>query len=307
LQPFTIPSPLKKGDEIIMLSPAKKISREETAYFSELCDTWGLQLIESPHCYATWGQFAGTDAQRLADLQWALNHLTAKAIICSRGGYGISRIIDMLDFSLFIQKPKWIFGFSDVTNLHLLINGHLNLSSVHSPMPLTITNSDTKKQAVESMRKALFGEPLGYSFPANKHNRIGNCKGEIIGGNLSILLQAAATKNDLIWDNKILFLEEVNESLYHVDRMLVNLKRRGVFSSIKALIIGGFTDVVDNGNWFEQDFEKLVLSHVQDSSYPVCFDFPAGHIYDNRALLFNYPAELEVNERVSNLRFNKKI
>lgn len=286
---MTSPAYLKKGDAVSIVSTARKIARTELDAAIHILEQWGLtvHLGETPG--AAYHQFAGTDDERTSDFNAALGNPDIKAIICARGGYGTVRIIDRLDLT---NCSKWVVGYSDVTVLHShLTQGH-NCPSIHGTMPINFANNT--EQALNSLRAALFGEPLAHECSAHALNRVGNCTGEVVGGNLSILYSLMGSKSELDTTGKILFIEDLDEYLYHVDRMMQNLKRAGKLANLAGLIVGGMSDMNDNEVPFGLTAEEIILETVKAYDYPVCFGFPAGHIDDNRALYMNKKATLEV-------------
>ncbi|MHB1176767.1 MAG: S66 peptidase family protein [Daejeonella sp.] len=290
-QPIAPPY-LKKGDTVAITCPAKKLPG--SIYEGvKLLESWGLNVILGDTVNASWHQFAGSDEVRAADFQRFLDDRSVKAIFAARGGYGTIRIIDDLDFSGFRKDPKWIIGFSDITILHSHIHATCNVQSIHGQMPLTIP--DGSKISLESLRKALFNEFLSYTYNSSVKNRSGSATGILIGGNLTLLLMMSGSVSEQEYSNKILFLEDVGEYLYSIDRMMLCFKRAGILAGLKGLIIGGFTDLKDNDIPFGQTVEQIIMGHVKQYDYPVCFNFPAGHIPDNRAIIFGKEVSLLVN------------
>lgn len=257
-----------------------------------LLTSWGLEVVLGDTVNASYHQFAGDDAFRAADLQRFIDDDSVKAIIAARGGYGTIRMIDMVDFSRLQTNPKWIVGFSDITLLHSHIISNYNLPCIHGQMPLNIP--DASAYSLETLRKALFGEELSYKIDANPQNRIGDSSGILIGGNLSLLLAMSGSVSDMDYSDKILFIEDVGEYLYAADRMLRALKRAGKLKNLAGLIVGGFTDMKDNDIPFGQTLPELIIDVVADYSYPVCFDFPAGHIPNNCSLVLGKTINLSV-------------
>lgn len=286
-----IPPYLKPGDTVAITCPAKKlpVSIDDAV---RLLESWGLNVILGETVHSSWHQFAGTDDLRTADVQRFLDDPSVKAIFAARGGYGTIRIIDRLDFTAFQTNPKWIIGFSDITVLHSHIFARYNIESIHGQMPLTIP--DASKISLETLRKALFNERFEYSFESLVQNRSGESAGILIGGNLTLLLMMSGSVSDMDYSGKILFLEDVGEYFYSIDRIMWNLKRSGKLAALKGLIVGGFTELKDNDIPFGQTAEQIILEHVKDYDYPVCFNFPAGHIADNRALILGRQANLIV-------------
>ncbi len=287
-----LPNNHKKGDKISLISTARKIDVEKLVYTKEVLNKWGLRVIEGKNLRADSNQFCGTDMQRASDLQDAINDNSIKAIICSRGGYGTVRILDSVDFSNLIKCPKWICGYSDVTALHNYLNRQCNIATIHSTMPVNFETNT--KEALETLRKALFGEKYTIRAYAQSLNREGDVSGKIIGGNLSMLYSLSGTKYDIDTGGKILFIEDLDEYLYHIDRMMWNLKLSGKLNNLAGLIVGGMTEMNDNDILFGKQAVEIIKEAVQEYNYPICFNFPCGHIEDNRALILNKEAKLIV-------------
>ncbi len=291
-----IPPYLKKGDKIGLISTARKISRDELQQGIELIESWGLEIVLGKHLFNSHHQFSGKDDERTKDLQTMLDNPDVKAILCVRGGYGTVRIIDEIDFSQFQKKPKWLAGFSDITVLHSHIH-KLNIATLHSTMPISFSSNTT--EAVKSLKDSLLGMHSNVKIDHHPLNRFGKAKGQIVGGNLSILYSLIGSPSDLDTDEKILFLEDLDEYLYHMDRMMMSLKRNGKLSNLKGLIVGGLTQMNDNAVPFGKDAESIIIDAISEYNYPVCFGFPAGHIKDNRALKMGVIAELKVDKQSS--------
>lgn len=292
------PPYLKKGDRIALVSPARKVSREEMEPAVKLFASWGLEVIEGENLYASHKQFAGSDDQRRDDMQRMLDDPSIRAIVSSRGGYGTVRIIDQLDFTRFAENPKWIVGFSDVTVLHSHIHRHFNIETLHAIMPVNFKDKCESNRSLNSLKKALFGKELSYTIPAFPLNREGTSRAPLIGGNLSILYSLTNTNSDINTNGKILFLEDLDEYLYHIDRMMMNLRRSGKLEGLAGLIVGAMTKMHDNSIPFEKTAEEIIAEAVEDYPYPVCFNFPAGHIDDNRALILGREVTMEVSDDV---------
>jgi muramoyltetrapeptide carboxypeptidase len=286
-----IPTYLKKDDKIGIIATARKISETELAPALKIIEENGLIPVLGKNLFHSYHQFSGTDVERCADLQAMLDDNSIKAIIIARGGYGTVRIIDKIDFSNFKKNPKWIVGYSDITVLHAHINKLLGISTLHATMPINFLQD---AYATETLFKALFGEKLHYEFAAHKLNRKGKVEGELVGGNLSILYALSGSISDINTNDKILFIEDLDEYLYHIDRMMMNLKRSGKLSNLKALIVGGMSDMKDNTVPFGKTVEEIIAEHVEEYSYPVCFGFPAGHIKNNYALKMGAIAKLNI-------------
>lgn len=302
---MTTPKSLQKGDSIAIVSTARKISEEELLPALQILENWGLKYELGKTIGAAENQFAGSDALRAADFQNMLDDPKIKAIWCARGGYGTVRIIDKLDFSTFKKNPKWIIGYSDVTVLHSHIH-NFGIETLHAQMCLEIENKTP--ETAESIRKILFGENYSISYSANTHKEaFGNTlqvNGQLIGGNLSVLYSLGGSASEMNTDGKILFIEDLDEMLYHVDRMMMNLKRSGFLKNLKALVIGGMTEMKDNKVYFGKTAEKIIFDTVSEYDYPVCFNFPAGHIEDNRALILGREVELHVQSSIINVQFS---
>ena len=295
------PRPLKKGDTVAITCPAKKLPHSLTDAV-QLPESWGLHVILGETVGASYHQFAGDDALRTRDFQRFLDDDSVKAIFAARGGYGTIRIIDQLNFSTFKTKPKWVVGFSDITVLHSHIYANYQIETIHGQMPLTIP--DGTKPSLETLRKALFGEPLVYQYPNKTISNDGEARGILTGGNLSLLIALLGSVSEIDYRDKILFIEDVGEYLYTIDRMLWTLKRSGKLARLKGLIVGGFTQIKDDGIPFGQTVEEIVMEHVKDYHYPVCFDFPAGHIPNNQALIFGRQVQLTVDKQGVSLAYS---
>ena len=295
------PTNLKQGDKVAIISTARKLSQEELEFGVELLNTWGLEVVFGANLFEECNQFAGTTEQRVSDLQWALDTNEIKAVFCARGGYGTVKIIDEIDFTAFVQHPKWIIGYSDVTVLHNHINQNFNIQTLHAAMPFGFASNSA--EALSSIKKVLFGEQLNYEFGAHPLNKNGEGEGELVGGNLSILYSLTGTKSQINTQGKILFLEDLDEYLYHIDRMIMNLDRAGMLKDLAGLIVGGMTDMNDNTIPYGQTAKEIILETVKKYNYPVCFNFFAGHLDDNRALPMGEKAKLVVAEKCS-LVFN---
>jgi muramoyltetrapeptide carboxypeptidase len=285
---------LQPGDKIAIVSTARKVSQEEMQPAIAIFKSWGLEVVLGETIGADANQFAGSDEVRLADLQRMLDNDSVKAILCARGGYGTSRILDKLDFSKFAESPKWVIGFSDVTALHAHLY-KLGFESLHAIMPILFPREGSE-EAIESLRKILFGEEISYEVPPHDFNRCGIAEGDLVGGNLSILHTILGTKSDFDYAGKILFLEDLDEYLYHLDRMLVHLNRCGKLENLAGLIIGHMSDMKDNLIPFGKNAYEIIQEHTTKYNYPVCFDFPVGHEAHNLALVCGRKVRLEVGE-----------
>ncbi|MDB5109035.1 MAG: LD-carboxypeptidase [Mucilaginibacter sp.] len=289
------PPYLKKGDKIAITCPAKKLPNPMTDAIT-LLQSWGLEVIIGETVNASYHQFAGDDELRAKDLQRFIDDDSIKAIIAARGGYGTIRIIDKVDFSNFAQHPKWVIGFSDITVLHAHLFNNYGAQSIHGQMPVNIPDASAK--SLESLRRALFGEELSYTINPHPLNRTGQGSGLLIGGNLSLLLAVLNSASDIDYAGKILFIEDVGEYLYAIDRMMHTLKRAGKLKNLAGLIVGGFTDIKDNDIPFGQTVPEIIRSVVAEYNFPICFDFPAGHIPNNHSLVFGKQLSLVVTEQI---------
>ena len=287
---FKIPPFLKPGDTIGITSPASYISMEEIQPSVKLMESWGFRVDIGKSVGQREFTLGGSDMERAADFQRMLDNPDIKAIMCARGGYGVVRIIDALDFNSFKRHPKWIIGFSDITLLHTHINSRYHIATLHSKMCNSFPSvwehaTPMQIETILSIRQTLTGEPVKYTSQPCSYNRPGNTEGVLVGGNLSLIETAAGSTSDLNTKGKILFLEDTKEQLYSIDRMLWNLKRTGKLDRLKGLIIGGFKIKEDTpGDEFGKDIYELVNEKVKDFNYPVCFDFPVGHQVNNYAL-----------------------
>jgi len=290
---------LKAGDKIAIVASARKISLQELQPAIETFKSWGLEVVLSKNLFGSDHQFSGTDAERAADLQSALDDNSIKAIISARGGYGTIRIIDKIDFTKFKQHPKWIIGYSDITVLHSHIH-NFGIETLHATMPI---NFLVNNEAVETMRKALFGEKITYHMAQHPLNKTGVAEAQVVGGNLSLLYALTGSASSIHTKGKILFIEDLDEYLYHIDRMMVSLKRYGKLSELAGLVVGGMTDMKDNQIPFGKTAEKIILDAVKEYNYPVCFNFPAGHIDRNLAIPLGRKMKLVVAEKSTVVSF----
>jgi muramoyltetrapeptide carboxypeptidase len=285
---------------IRLVAPARKISKEELQPAFDVLKKNGYTVSYSELTFGNHHQYSGTEEERISDFQSALESGESDILLCVRGGYGTLRIIDRIDFSSLEKQPKLICGYSDITVLHNHLLARYNISSLHCSMPVNF-NTNTP-EALQSLMDAWNGNPLHYSVSSHPLNRDGNASGILFGGNLSLMyaLQGSASFPDP--KGKILFLEDLDEYLYHIDRMMLSLKRSGVLESISGLIVGGMTDMKDNAIPFGKSAEEIIREHVEEYHYPVCFGFPAGHQSDNRALWMGKELKLSVSGRAE-IRF----
>lgn len=298
--PMTTPPVLQKGDTIAIVATARKNIDDNLKPTLDLLHSWGLEAVIGSSIGLDDNQLAGTDEQRAADFQQQLDNPNIKAIWCVRGGYGTVRMIDLLDFTQFKQNPKWIIGFSDVTVLHNHLNT-LGFESIHGIMPVSVPKAT--EEAKESLRKALFGEPLSYEIGTDPMNRLGSASGELVGGNLSILYSLFGSESAIDCDDKILFIEDLDEYLYHIDRMMMNLKRNGCLESIKGIIVGSMSKMKDNEIPWGKNALEIIQDVTKTYNIPVIYNFPAGHIHDNRTLILGSSVRINVTEYCSTVAF----
>ena len=285
---------LQTGDTVVIVTPAKKIEESYITKAIQLLESWGLHVEVGAHALGSHYYFSGTDAERAEDMQWALDHPMAKAIICARGGYGSVRIIEELNYKTFTKNPKWIVGFSDITIFHNYIHSRLHLPSIHGAVPLQFDQLPEDSETLQTLRKALFGIDYTISFTDHPQNRVGNVTAPIVGGNLANLVSVVGTWLDISLDGKILFIEEVSEYAYKLDRMLWTLKKSGKLDKLAGLMVGGLTDIKECEETFGMSPEDLIYSFVKEYEYPVAFGFPAGHQVDNRAIILGASYSVEV-------------
>jgi muramoyltetrapeptide carboxypeptidase len=287
------PPHLQKGDTVAIAATARKVSLAEMQPAITQFESWGLRVYMPEDLFATNDQFAGNDSLRAKVFQQLLDHTTIKAIFCARGGYGTVRMIDALDFTLFTQSPKWIIGYSDITVLHSHLYTHKLASTLHATMPINMQAHNADTESIESLRKVLFGESFSYTFSSHPLNREGKATGNLIGGNLSVLYSLLGSTSDIDTSGCILFLEDLDEYLYHIDRMMVNLKRNGKLAKLAGLIVGDMSEMRDNTIPFGKTAYQIIAEHIGEYNYPVVFGFPAGHEKRNLALEMGSVYELQ--------------
>jgi len=285
---------LKPGATIGITCPSGYVSAERVQYATVVLEKWGLKTRLGKTVGNEFHYFSGDDATRLADLQDMLDDPKLDAILMGRGGYGLSRIIDQIDFTQFVQHPKWICGFSDITVLHSHIQAQFGIPTIHSVMCGAFKPETEEKDYILSLRKALMGEDLSYHFPASEYNRVGQVSAKIVGGNLAMLAHLTGSDAQIDTDDKILFIEDIGEHLYHIDRMLLNLKRSGQLSKLKGLLVGSFTDIEDTDRPFGQTLEQIISDKVKEYDFPMAFNFACGHDEVNHTLVLGVPYTLVV-------------
>ncbi|HLA55810.1 MAG TPA: LD-carboxypeptidase [Flavobacterium sp.] len=294
------PEFLQKGDTVAILATARKIDETTLQPAIKLLESWGLHVVLGRTIGKEENQLAGPDWLRATDFQEMLDNPKIKAIWAAKGGYGTVRIIDRIDFTQFKKKPKWIVGFSDVTVLHSHIN-NMGIETLHAMMAISAASGSL--DAIETLRKSLFGEKLEYHIPNHLFNKPGKAKGEIVGGNLSVLYSIMGSKSEIDYKGKILFIEDLDEYLYHIDRMMMNLKRNGYFDGVKAVIVGGMTSMNDNDIPWGKNAEEIIQDVLKDYDFPIIYNFPAGHIKDNHALILGKTVSIDVNATEAVVKF----
>jgi muramoyltetrapeptide carboxypeptidase len=296
------PPTLKIGDKVALIATAKNFNVVDLSFAIQIMEGWGLRIMAGAHLYNKYHQFAGTDAERAADLQEALNDPEIKALFCARGGYGTARIIDRIDFDMFRKNPKWIVGFSDVTVLHAHLNS-LGFETMHAVMPILYGRVEYQR-SVSELKNVLFGKPPVYHISSHKLNKDGVSEGRLAGGNLTILHTLLNTSSLFDFTDKILLIEDVGENLYHIDRMMVHFKRTGKLSILKGLIAGHFTDMKDNEIPFGKSAYEIILDAVREYNYPVAFGFPSGHEANNLPVICGRNVRLQVSADYAELDFS---
>ena len=287
---------LHHGSKVAIAAPARSVTPEEMAFGVQWLKEQGFVPVYDERLFTTHYIFAGDDDFRAAVIQQYLDEKNIEAVWLARGGYGSIRIIDKLDFTKFLQHPKWIVGFSDATVFHGKLN-RLGCPSLHASMPYFFENKTP--EALQSLYDSLTGNPLRYEIPAHPLNRIGETEGEVVGGNLFVLYGMIGSDSFPETDGKILFIEEVDEYIYHIDRMMCALKRAGKLDHLKGLVVGGLTQIHDNPDPFGQTAEEVIADAVKEYDYPLCFGFPAGHFPDNRAVALGQKLRIEMNAKCS--------
>jgi muramoyltetrapeptide carboxypeptidase len=295
-----IPPYLKKGDTIGITCPAGYLEKEKAKACISTLQKWGFEVMVGKTLGSSSNNyFSGTDEQRLNELQAMLDDDSIKAVLCGRGGYGVSRIIDNIDFTKFKRKPKWIIGFSDITVLHSHLNSKLKIASLHAPMACAFNEGEN--EYIQSFHKAIIGKKAKYTCIKNSLNKEGTAKGELVGGNLALLTNLIGTPSDINTKNKILFIEDISEYIYSIDRMFYQLKRSGKLESLSGLIIGGFTEIKDTVRPFGKTVYEVINDIVKEYDYPVCFNFPVSHGTANYALKAGIQHQLKITNKTVSL------
>ena len=299
------PKPLEKGDVITIVSSARKISKEELIPSLSIFENWGLTVKFGKNLFVEHHQFAGTAVQRIADVQAALNDSESKAVIFARGGYGTVQLIDAIDFSTFQQHSKWIVGYSDITVLHNHINQNLGIETLHANMPISFPK-EGENESTKTIRQALFGEDYTIDFKVEEGSMFltNEQSARIVGGNLSIIYSLTGTASQLDTKGKFLFIEDLDEYLYHIDRMMMNLKRAGIFDGCVGVLVGGMSDMNDNAIPYGSTAKEIIADNLKEFKIPIIFGVPAGHIKRNLALIMNREAQLKIHADNATLSFH---
>lgn len=292
------PRYLKKGDTVGIVSPARHISPDQVQPTVIWLEKHGLKVELGPNMFNQLNQMAGSDSDKISDFQGFIDDPNIQAILCSRGGYGSVRLLDQLDFQPMIDQKKWILGYSDITAIHSHVNAQFGIPTLHCTMPINITGSNNSDEisSNQSLIDALFGRDLSYDLPQHPLNKSGNAKGSLVGGNLSMLYSLCGSNSDISTEGKILFLEDLDEYLYHIDRMMMNMKRTGKLKALSALLIGGMSDMNDNTIPFGKNAFQIISEHTQDYDYPIYFGLKAGHTQPNLALRLGMNAHIRDNK-----------
>ena len=294
-----IPPKLNRGDKVALIATARHISKNELLPAIEVIHKWGLQIEYGENLFKIHNQFAGSEKERSDDLQKMLDDKSIKAVFCVRGGYGTVRIIDKIDFSFFLNNPKWIVGYSDITVLHNHIN-NFGIASLHASMPINFKDNTAK--SLNSIYNCLFELQNNIACNPFPLNKFGVAKGEVVGGNLSVIYSLLGSASDINTKDKILFIEDLDEYLYHIDRMIFNLFRNKKFSSIRGLIVGGMTKMNDNKIPFGKNANEIIFEKTRNLNIPICFNFPSGHLDNNQSIVFGKESSLMVSEEIVELK-----
>ena len=295
-----IPPYLKKGDTIGIICPAGFMAKNKVETCIETLKNWSYKVVVGNTVGNQFNYFSGTDEERLNDLQTMLDDKNIKAILCARGGYGLSRIIDSIDFRGFKKNPKWIIGYSDITLLHSHINRQLKIATMHSPMAAAFNDDGYKNEFILSLQKAIKGNKANYNCSFHHFNKTGKVTAELVGGNLCMIAHTIGTKSVYNTKNKILFIEDIGEYIYNIDRMFIQIKRIGLLENLAGLVVGGFTDLKDTTIPFGKNVYEIIQEHTKEYNYPICFDFPVGHQTENVALKIGVEYTLNIdNKKVS--------
>ena len=297
------PPYLQENDQIGIVAPAGMTSPKKITHAIEVFRGWGLNVVLGKNIFKRKNTFAGTDKQRKDDFQDIIDRADIRAVICARGGYGTIRIINKIDFKKFMQNPKWIVGFSDITVFHAYLQKNIKCESMHAIMPGSFSENELESKSLNSLKDVLFGGKINYEIPSHSLNNCGETGGSLVGGNLSVIYSMQGTNLEIDTDNKILFIEDVNEYLYHIDRMISNLKLSGKLDNLRGLIVGHMSRMKDSPVAFGENAYEIIRRAVRDYDYPVVFNFPAGHVKPNMALILGRRIKMTVDSKTSKIIF----
>lgn len=289
------PKNLNAGDSVSIVAPAGFINPEQVSASIKILTSWGLKVILGKNIYARHFTFAGTDEQRASDFQEAIDNPEIKAIFCARGGYGVIRILDKIDWTCFVNNPKWVIGYSDITAIHACLNNVMNISSVHGPMPINFDKLIKEKSSLDNLKKILFGEKVIYSIPNSSNIFPSEIQGNLIGGNLSLLYSLRGTKYDFSSNNNIIFIEEIGEYMYHIDRIIQNFKLGNKLLGLKAIIIGGFTEIKENDLPFAYSLIEII-KEATNNKIPIIEGLSSGHINPNLPIILGKEIKIEIEK-----------
>lgn len=296
MKSIVIPPFLKEGDRIEIITPASHIEADPVHRAAQKLRESGFRVTLGDHVFSRSGPFAGTESERLLDIQRATDDPDVKAVLCSRGGYGMTRIVDRIDFSALVKKPKWYVGYSDITSLHMWLSNIYGIASLHAEMPLNYSNPQCSPRCYETVIEALTGRAEPVSWIAQSEASF-EVSGRVTGGNISLIYSLNGTPAQPKTDGAILFIEEIGEKFYHLDRMLVGMRMAGLLNNLAALVVGGMEEITEGEHVFSQTVEEVVMNVVSGYDYPVLFNFPAGHIPDNRAIYLGQNARISQSGR----------
>lgn len=299
------PPYLEEGDTVAIVAPSGilKNNDKEVNQAKSLLESWGLSVQLGKHIFSQNNHFAGTDAERCEDLQRAMDDPKIKAIWCARGGYGTVRILDMLDWTKFKENPKWLIGYSDITALHNEIHNN-GVESIHAMMCTSMRDDLSEiEETISTFKEAIVGNQLSYSLQASEYNKAGEASGQLVGGNLTMLHTMLGSTTSIETSGKILFIEEIGEYKYHIDRMLQSLKRAGYFDNCKGVIVGDISKVKKNTTLWGSSVEQLIIDALSGYTFPIAFNMPAGHEKDNRALILGRKISLKVGKDKTDINF----
>lgn len=291
---MTIPSFLKTGDHVAIIAPSGFVLYEQIANAIEVLTSWGLKIQSGKNLYSKHFSFAGSDEQRKSDFQEAIDNPKIKAIFCARGGYGALRIIDKINWTKFIESPKWIIGYSDITVLHSCLNNVLEVASIHGPMPMNFEKLKNEQNSLLYLKQLLWGEKITYKMPNLYKIKPSVIEGVLKGGNLSLLYSLRGTDYDFKTKNSILFIEEIGEYMYHIDRMLQNFKLGNKFNGLKGIVLGDFTEIKENDNAFAFSLKEILIE-VTKGEIPIIYNFPAGHTVPNYPIILGQKAKIIID------------